>query len=61
MDQECIYEEVGYRIEEFAYTTNVKRYKEYKRKGLYDPELVDSKGNVRNDDPTAKGGTCTCI
>ena len=57
MDQECIYEEVGYRIEEFAYTTNVKRYKEYKRKGLYDPELVDSKGNARNDDdPTAKGG-----
>lgn len=57
MDQECIYEEVGYRIEEVAYTTNVKRYKEYKRKGLYYPELVDSKGNVRNDDdPTAKGG-----
>ena len=57
MDQECIYEEVGYRIEEFVYTTNVKRYKEYKRKGLYYPELVDSKGNARNDDdPTAKGG-----
>ena len=60
MDQECIYEEVGYRIEEVAYTTNVKRYKEYKRKGLYYPELVDSKGNVQPSDPELKGGAGTC-
>ena len=60
MDQECIYEEVGYRIEEFVYTTNVKRYKEYKRKGLYDPELVDSKGNVQPNDSELKGGAGTC-